>query len=119
MKRILTPESQADPHHWAATFGGHFWLAMGPWGVLAIGLDQWTAAWLVPMLYFLTVEGYQLSRYERTRHLIWDSILDTVGVAMGCYAAACLGNDMRLEAVSCWGASVIVAGVGYRVRERR
>lgn len=119
LRDILTPESQADPHHWASTAWAHCWFAMGPWGVIAIGWTMWTASWVVPILYLMAIEGYQLSRVDRTKHLIWDSVLDTVMVAMGCYSAACLGNDMKLAAVACWGASLIVAGVGYGKRARR
>lgn len=116
---ILIPESQADPHHWGATAGAHCWIALGPWGVIAIGWDQWTAAWVTPIIYFLLIEAYQLTRFARTRHLIWDSILDTVMIAFGGYAAACLGNDMKLAAVACWGASIVVMAVGWQVRANR
>ncbi|MFH5773614.1 hypothetical protein ACHFJ0_05130 [Paracoccus sp. NGMCC 1.201697] len=120
IRRLLTPESQKDPYSWASAFGAHYWIALGPWGVIAIGWTQWTAAWVVPLLYLVCWEGLQLYLQKRvTRALVWDSILDTTGVALACYSAACLGNDLKLSAVSCWGASLIVAAVGWRVREAR
>ena len=113
---ILTPDSQDDPHHWSATFCAHAWLALGPWGVIALFLNQWTAAWLTTLLYLLIWEGMQWSRAVRTKYLAWDAVLDTAAVAFGCYAAACLGNGMRMEAVICWCASILVAAVGWRRR---
>lgn len=117
---LLTPEAQREPHPWAATFGAHCWLALGPWGAIAIGWSMWTAAWVVPLLYLLLWEGYQLYRQGHvTRALIWDSLLDTTGIAFGCYAAACVGNGLRFESLICWSASLVVMAVGWRVREAR
>lgn len=117
---LLTPEAQSQPHPWAATFGAHCWLALGPWGAIAIGWNMWTAAWVTPLLYLILWEGFQLIRSGRvTRALIWDSILDTTGLALGCYAAACIGNGMKFEALSCWAASIVIMAVGWGVRESR
>lgn len=115
---LFEPEAQKDPHHWAATFGGHCWIALGPWGILAIWFDQWTAAWMVPLLYFTVWEGMQFFLAEkRNCPLFWDCVLDAVAVAFACYAAACLGNDMKLTAVLCVFASYGVMATGWRVRE--
>lgn len=40
---FATPESQDDPYPWAATFAGHAWIAFGPWGLIALAWDTWTA----------------------------------------------------------------------------
>lgn len=118
MTDILTPEAQKDPHYWAATFGGHAWIGLGPWGVFALTFDMWTAAWLTPLLYLIVWEGIQLSLAKKvTPGLVWDSVLDTVGVAFACYAATLLGNDYQFAAVVCWGASVGVIVTGWKVRE--
>lgn len=115
---LTSPGSQKDPHHWAATFGGHAWIAIGPWGILAILFDMWTAAWVVPIIYFFVWEGLQWAfAPKRNCPLFWDGILDTVAVAFGCYAAACLGHGYQLAAVWCWGAAVAVMVTGWKVRE--
>ncbi|WP_265500040.1 hypothetical protein [Paracoccus beibuensis] len=115
---LRTPEAQADGYSWSATFGGHASVALGPWGIIAIVLDMWTAAWLTPLLYFVFWEGMQWALSpRRTCPLLWDGILDTVAVAFGCYAAALLGHDHQFAAVMCWGASIGVMATGCRVRE--
>lgn len=116
---LLDPEAQSDPHHWGATFCAHAWLALGPWGALAILIDQWTAAWIIPLAYLVGWEGYQWYAADKKRiAMAWDAVLDTAAIAFGCYAAACLGNGLRIEAVICWCASMLVAAVGWRVRDR-
>ena len=93
---FATPEAQRDGYSWSATFGGHAWIALGPWGLLAMVFDQWTAAWLTPLLYLVFWEGMQWAMTPRkTCPLMWDGILDTVAVAFGCYGAALLGNDYQ------------------------
>lgn len=112
-----TPESQADPYSWSAAFGGHAWVALGPWGLVAIAFDMWTAAWVVPLAYLVLWEGLQwIMAPRRTPALAWDCILDTCAVAFGCLAAALLGNGYQIEAIACWGASVGVMATGWRVR---
>lgn len=114
---LLEPEAQKDAHHWTATFGGHAWVALGPWGIIAITWDMWTAAAVVPVLYFVCWEGLQIILARQiNRVMIWDSVLDTVAVTFGCYAATLLGNDYQYAAVICWGASVGVMATGWRVR---
>ncbi len=114
---LLTGEAQRDKHHWAATFGGHAWLGLGPWGIIAIATDMWTAAWVTPLLYLICWEGLQWSRAgRRNAALFWDCILDAVAVAFACYAATLLGNDYQIAAVMCWGASVGVMATGWTVR---
>lgn len=117
---ILEPESQDNPHHWAATFGGHAWIALGPWGLLAIAYDKWTAAWLTPILYFLCWEGLQwVIAKRRTKAVFWDCVLDTIAVAFGCYAATLTGYGHQMPAVACWAASVGVMVTGWQVRVGR
>lgn len=118
LKELLqTPEAQRDPHYWASVYGGHAYIALGPWGIIAIGLDMWTAAWLTPLLYFIVWEGAQWAILKkRTCPLLWDGILDTVSVAFACYAASLLGHGYQLASVWCWGASVGVMLTGVRVR---
>lgn len=114
---LRTPEAQKEPHYWGATFSGHSWLALGPWGAAAIIFDRWTAAWLVPLCYLILWEGLQLLLAERrTRYLYWDAVTDTVAVAFGCYAAAMYGDGMLLEALGAWSASIVVIAVGMEVR---
>lgn len=114
---LFVGEAQRDPHHWSATFSGHAWLLLGPWGVIAIGWDMWTAAWVVPVLYGLLWELPQyLTAKRQTRALAWDCVCDTVAVAFGCYAAAALGNGQKMLAMSCWASTVIVMLIGWRVR---
>lgn len=114
MREWFVAESQDNPHHWAATFAGHCYLMMGPWGIVAIGTDKWTAAWVVPLLYLLVWEGTQWILSEnKTKQLAWDCILDTVAVAFGCYAAALGTAGYMIEGIMCWGASIGVAASGY------
>lgn len=114
---LLVGESQADPHTWAATFSGHAWIALGPWGLIAIGWNMWASAVITPILYFICWEGLQWTLAKRrTWPVFFDSILDTVAVAFGCYAAALLGHGHQLAAIWCWGASVGVMATGWRVR---
>ena len=117
IRDLLTPEAQRDPYNWTATFSGHAWIALGPWGLIALGWDMWTAAWVTPILYFVCWEGLQLAFCKnRTRALLWDSVLDAVAVAFGCYAATLLGHGYQLAAIWCWGASVGVMATGWKVR---
>lgn len=117
MRDLLVGESQKSPHHWSATFGGHAWIALGPWGIIAIGWDMWTAAWVTPLLYLVFWEGLQFAlTKKRTCPLVWDGLLDTVAVAFGCYAATLVGHGHQLAAIWCWGASVGVMATGWRVR---
>lgn len=117
------PEAQSDPHYWAATFGGHCWIILGLWGVLAACLGIWIAAWLAPALYLILWEGTQITLAVRdgrlTHGLVWDAILDSVAVAFGCYAASCLASGEYIASGLTWGASVIVAGIGVRRRYAR
>ena len=116
---LLRGESQRNPHHHAATFGTHCWLALGLWGVLAMAIDMWTAAWMTPLIYLVAWEGLQFAlapAYKRTVKLAFDCLLDAVGVAFGAYAAALLGKGYQVESIWCWAASLIVMAVGWRVR---
>ena len=115
---LLGPEAQKNPHHWAATFGAHAYLALGLWGGAALLWDKWSAVWIAPLLYLIFWEGLQLYLSKRvTAALVFDAILDTVAVAFGCYAAALVGRGYNLEAMWAWSASVVVMAVGWMVRE--
>lgn len=115
---LLDADSQDDPHHWSATFSGHAWIGLGPWGLVAIYIDMWTAAWLVPLMYLICWEGLQFYIAKRRAWaLFWDCLLDAVAVAFGCYAAACVGNGLQIPAIMCWGASIGVILSGWKVRE--
>lgn len=112
-----TPEAQQDPHHWVATFAGHFVVCLGIWGWVATVLDMWTAAVIVPIAYLAIWEGGQLYfAAKRRRALVWDSVLDATGVAFGCCSAAALGNGQIVLAQSFWSAFMVVGAVGYKVR---
>lgn len=117
LRDLLTPEAQRDGHHWSATAAGHCWLGIGIWGGLAVIFDRWTGAVLAPMLYFLMIEGMQLAfAKERSRRLVWDSVLDTVAVAFGCIAGACTRDGNLNGAMAAWGASIAVIAAGWIVR---
>ena len=120
---LLEAESQADPHAWSAPFCAHCWIALGPWGVIAITWNAWLAAWVVPLAYLLVWEGTQLviawRRGKFTYFLVWDSICDTVAVAFGCYAAASARHGIYLDAMLYWCASLIVCVIGWVRRANR
>jgi hypothetical protein len=116
-KMFTSPESQDDSYSWAATFGGHAWIALGPWGLVALAWDTWTATLVTPLLYLVFWEGAQFYfATNRTRELAWDCILDAVAFAFACCSAAFLADRMLIETVACWGASVGVMGAGWRKR---
>lgn len=118
IKRLLTPEAQADPHYWAATFGGHFWIILGPWGIVAIALDMWTAAVIIPLAYLIGWEGLQLYRAKkRTFAIVMDCICDAVAATLACISAASLGNGMPVTAMCAWSASLAISAVGWWVRD--
>lgn len=120
---LLEAESQDDPHHWSATFGAHCWIALGPWGVIAIQWDVWTAAWVVPLAYLLIWEGAQLALSWRAGRfsgaLVWDSVCDTTAVAFACYAAASARHGAYADSIACWCASLVVCVIGYVRRANR
>lgn len=114
---FATPESQDDPYAWSATFGGHAWIALGPWGLMAIATDKLTATCVVPVLYFLIWEmGQFYFAQHKSRALFWDCVLDSVGVSFACVAAYYVGTDNMNMAIFAWGASVGVMGTGWRAR---
>lgn len=118
IRDLLTPEAQRNGHHWSATAAAHCWLGLGIWGGIAVIWDRWTGVFWAPVLYFLLIEGAQLILApQRTRHLVWDSILDAVAVAFGCIAAACVGDQNLNGAMAAWGASIAVIAVGWVVRD--
>ena len=115
---LLDGESQDDPYAWSSVFAAHAWIGLGPWGLIAIYIDMWTAAWLTPLLYLVAWEGLQFYiAKRRTWALFWDCLLDTVAVAFACYAAACVGHGLKIPAIMCWGASVGVILAGWRARQ--
>ena len=115
---LLDGESQDDPYAWSSVFAAHAWIGLGPWGLLAIYIDMWTAAWLTPLIYLVAWEGLQFYiAKRRTWALAWDCLLDTVAVAFACYAAASVGHGLKIPAIMCWGASVGVILAGWRARE--
>lgn len=117
IRDLLTPEAQRNGHHWASATAGHCWIGLGIWGGLAVIFDRWTGAILAPLLYLLLVEVVQLALLpKRTRHILWDSVLDTVAVAFGCIAGACVGDGNLNGAMGAWGASMAVIGAGWWVR---
>lgn len=117
IRDLLTPEAQRNPHHWSAAAAAHCWLGLGIWGGIAVIWDRWTGVMFAPLLYLMLIEGVQLALVtKRTRHILWDSILDTVAVAFGCIAAAFVGDQNLNGAMAAWGASIVVIVVGWRVR---
>ena len=118
LRELMRAEAQRSPYPWAAAACGHCWLGVGLWGMTAILLDRWTAVYIAPLLYLALVEGGQLRLAPRiTRSLLWDAALDTVAVTMGCIAAACLADGHIHLAAWAWSASLVVAAVGWRVRD--
>ena len=119
IRRLLTPEAQRDPYTWCAVYSAHCWLALGPFGAIAIGWDVWTAAWVTPLLYLTLWEGLQLFLVRRVRlALLWDALADTTAVALACHAAACTRHGMYYIAFWCWCASVAVMFAGWMTRDR-
>lgn len=118
---LLTPESQSDPIEWAGTFMAHRDIGLGCWAVFAMAWDAWGAAALVTLIYLVAWEGAQLlmafRRGRRMTSLYWDSLLDTVAVGAGCYAAACLVNGIWLAAVACWWAGMVIVAAGWIKRK--
>lgn len=122
LRELLRADSQRDPHHWVATLAGHVYVGIVLWGIVAMGLDMWTAALIVPPAYFVLWEGLQfwmVEQHYRTRALFWDGVLDAVGVAFGCFGAAFLGLNFDHMALICFLALMPVAVVGWFVREAR
>ena len=118
-RELLRGESQNNPHAWSATLLGHCWIGVGLWGAIAIILDRWTAVYLAPLAYLLLWEGLQLMLADRvTARLLWDGILDSVSVTLGCIAAAYLGDGYILTSMWAWSGSVVVTAVGWQVRDQ-
>ena len=113
--KLFQPEAQPTAHYWSATFGGH----------LAIGIPLWMAfAWADPVLAVIAAAGLYIAAWEIpsliwhgvTPALVWDSILDAVGVTMGAMTAAYLWTGGYWQAVAACGAAAVVAGIGAWVR---
>lgn len=117
IRDLLTPEAQRDGHHWATTAAAHCWLGLGLWGGIAVIFDRWTGVVAAPILYLVLIEAVQLAMVNRRpRHLLWDSVLDTVAVTFGCIAAACVGDGNLNGAMAAWMASLGVILAGWVVR---
>lgn len=120
IRELFTPELQSDPHHWAATFLAHIYIGIGLWACAGMLWSAWDAIWYVTAIYFVAWEGAQLvySRRLKVRFapMAWDAVLDTVAICLGCYAAYALSRDMWVHAASAWGASMIIAAIGWNKR---
>lgn len=98
LKDLLKPESQSDPHHWAATLLAH--------AMIGVGL------WLLTGSVLLVAVGYAAWELIQ-RGSVWDSILDWCGVVCGVGVVAYAVNGHRVEAAACFVAVLIVGIVGW------
>lgn len=106
------PDSQKDPHYWAATLGGHFVIGLvlflifmpftGPLSAVCAGSVGYATIWEVPQ-----------RRYGAGA---WDCILDWVGTTFGAVTAASLWCQSWPLAVAAAGSTAVVALVGVRKR---
>lgn len=99
---LTTPDSQADPHHWAATLLAHAWLGLAA----ALVLPAWSV-----LLAYAAWEGIQWRRYGAD---VWDCVLDWCAVVLGVAVAVLLvaGHDAAAAAIG----AVLAAGIGMWVR---
>lgn len=117
MKLDLSCEAKKRPASMAANFGGHPQIALLPWGVVAIGLDMWTASWVVALLYLVVWGGIQIRTEGRaSRVTICNIVLDAGGVTLCLYGAACLGNGLQVESALFWAAGTTLTATGWRVQ---
>lgn len=101
---LSTPESQDNPHHWAATLLAHSFLGAGLYlvsGSVALAVIIYVA--------------WELCQ----RGPFWDSVLDivgfTAGVALFSYAVA----GEQIAAAGCFSVVLAVAAVGWLKRARQ
>lgn len=113
-----TPESQKDPHYWAATLAGHAWIGLFLWGLVAIATDKTTATYVVPIAYVLLWEAPQFYfARRRNKELAWDCVLDATAVALACFMAYSSGiTNMYVPFWACIAVMCIIY-VGSKVRE--
>lgn len=118
---LLDAEAHEDPIEWAGTFMAHRDIGLGCWAIIAMIWEVWGAAALVTLIYLVAWEGTQMAvahrRGRSSEALYWDALLDTVAVALGCFAAAALVKGMWLEAVGCWWGGMIVVATGWIKRK--
>lgn len=120
LRELMRAESQRDGHTWASVAAAHAWLGMGLWGGLAVIFDRWTAVYLAPLAYLMLIEGVQTVIAPHVkRHLLWDSLLDTVAFTFGCISAAHLRSAELEMSMYAWAASIAVIAAGWWVRDRR
>lgn len=105
------PDAHSSPYVWLAALGGH----------LSIGVALWLAfAWLGP---WWAVAGaaalygvWEAISAYRWGLLLFDSILDAVGVTFGALTAAALWQQSWPQAAVCCACALIIAYAGYDAR---
>lgn len=106
---LLTGASQTDPHHWLTTFLGHVFVGV----VLALVIRNWK-------LSLLLYAGFEVVQaYVSGVVLFWDSVLDTVAVALGLLLLHVLWNRDRNRALLVVAGISLIGLVGYQKKSHR
>lgn len=105
------PDAQSDAHYWLSVLGGH----------LSIGAALWLAfAWLGPWwAVAAAAAGYACWEVWSARRwglLLFDSLLDTVGVTFGALTAAGLWLHSWPLAALCCVCAFVIGFAGYSTR---
>lgn len=109
------PDAHNDnPHYWLAVFGGHASIGLALWLACMWG-GVWVAVFSASMLY-AAFEAWQARQWSP---LIWDSVLDWVGVTFGAMAGAFLWSHDWPGAAWCIASCLVIGFAGYETRKRR
>ena len=116
-----SPDAQADPHYWAATFLGHFVIGLVICGAVAALIER-AADWIDGhgrLAWIVTVAGYALLWEGAAQHLgagVMDALVDSAAVALGaaCGLLAWARMGKAVAAVVALATAIMVLGVGRR-----
>lgn len=109
---MMPPVAHTDPHHWLATYGGHTAIGLALWlGCLWAGV--WGAVAVASVAYaaFEVVQARSVAV-----PLVWDSILDWLGVTFGAMTGAFLWAHGWGGAAWCVASCLVIGYAGWEKR---
>lgn len=105
------PDSHRDPYVWTAVLGGHLAIGVALWIACMWG-HPWAAVLAASLLY-AAWESWSAAKWGL---LLWDSLLDWVGVTFGAFTACGLWLQSWPLAAVCGASALIIGIAGYRTR---